>query len=209
MKANFLKLKIVLLTCCLTSACNLTPLEQGSIVTAGAAIAANIPEGEVYQVYYLGVFDPIEQVPPTFYRITVRGQASIASDMKFASGWVPAEAIDTLTSRTTMDRQGQISLNNEGQQVISPRRKFVLMGPEGVREGPDKHRLVIVMGASPHNFFSAVDSTLGELLDINREASEAPFKEDMFEELKDLAQERQLLKAFCQTFSSHCQGGAS
>ena len=40
-------------------------------------------------------------------------------------------------------------------------RKLVLFGPEGFRPVPKNHRLVIVMGSNPEEFFKAIDESLG------------------------------------------------
>ena len=42
-------------------------------------------------------------------------------------------------------------------------RRLMMFGPEGFREAPRNHRLVVVMGSSPEKFFSAVDEALGHL----------------------------------------------
>ncbi|MEZ7206314.1 hypothetical protein [Pseudoalteromonas sp. DY56-GL79] len=191
--------------------CGLTPQEAGVVgAIAGASgsyLSTHTVTGEVYQVYYLGVFDPINQISPTFYRITVRGQSNLLSDMKFASGWVPAQAIDTLTSKVEMTNQGLNTDAKGGAQVTSARRKFVLMGPEGVREGPENHRLVIVMGSTPHNFFSAIDSAMGELLSFEQTKASDPINRRLMDELLSIAQERQLVEGFCRNSPSLCVEG--
>jgi len=126
------------------------------------------PSQELEQVYYLGVFDPQEQVPEAVYRLTVRGQASIYSGMRFSSGWVPAKFVDSLntqigsssdpTTRPVIDKGEAELLAN-----LKPGRRLMLFGPEGFREAPPDHRLVIVMGSNPEAFFHAIDLTLGAL----------------------------------------------
>ncbi|KZN52816.1 hypothetical protein [Pseudoalteromonas luteoviolacea] len=201
-----------LFLCYTLGGCGLTPQEAGVVgaIAGGGStyFTTHTVTGEVYQVYYLGVFDPINQISPTFYRITVRGQSNLFSDMKFASGWVPAESIDTLTSKVEMTNQGLNVDANGGAQITSARRKFVLMGPEGVREGPENHRLVIVMGSSPHNFFSAIDSAMGELLSFEQTKAHDPVNRMLMEELLSIAQERQLLEGFCRNSTSLCTEGA-
>ena len=161
MKVHIKKI-VVIVSFLLITGCKSNEIALSTI--SGGLIAGTIPEGEIYQTYYLGVIDPIQQLPPTFYRITVRGQASIFSDMKFASGWIPAEAADTISSKVGLDlNSGEIKKSGIGNNVINPRRRFILIGPEGVRENPDSHRLAIVMGASPQNFFGALDSALGSI----------------------------------------------
>ena len=57
-----------------------TSVQTGALVTGGVTLAgARTPSQDLEQIYYLGVFDPEEQLPPTFYRLTVRGQASAMS----------------------------------------------------------------------------------------------------------------------------------
>lgn len=69
-----------------------------------------LPTQDIEQVYYLGSFDPIEQVPPEFYRVTVRGQASFISRMRFGSGWVRSELIDSLNTRVDFGDQGFVQI---------------------------------------------------------------------------------------------------
>ena len=74
-------------TLALTGCNNLTP---GAEVALATSFGGRAPTNEVQQIYYLGVFDPREQVPPTIYRVRVLGQAAAISRTRFASGWVPA-----------------------------------------------------------------------------------------------------------------------
>src|SRR5947208_52474 len=84
-----------------------TPYQNAALGVAGATVAgAYSPGHEIEQIYYLGVFDPQEQIPPTIYRITVHGQASVISGTEYASGWVPAQLIDSLNSRINTDAGG-------------------------------------------------------------------------------------------------------
>lgn len=126
------------------------------------AVAARTPAQEIEQIYYLGVFDPQEQVKPEVYRVRVRGQASIMSGMDFGSGWVPASIIDALGSSISF-KDGKVVIDKSGQDfgaTFLTGRKLMLFGPEGFREAPKDHRLVIVMGASPEKFFNAMDQSL-------------------------------------------------
>lgn len=135
-----------------------------ALIAAGVTVlGAQSPGQEIQQIYYLGVFDPQEQVPPMVYRVRVHGQASVLSGMKFGSGWVPASVIDSLGSNITF-KEGNISVDKAGSDTLSSirtGRRLVLFGPEGFREAPKDHRLVIVMGASPEKYFNAVDQSLG------------------------------------------------
>ncbi len=144
--------------------CNLTPFEKGAVVVAGAAIA---PSNEIEQIFYLGVFDSQGQVPQTIYRIRIHGQASMLNSMKFGSGWVKSDLIDSLTSQAEIVNQSN-SLSGDNEKIfdeqlgIDSQRKLIAFGPEGFRVSPKNHRLVVVMGSSPDAFFSSVDRVLGE-----------------------------------------------
>lgn len=156
---------LAILTLIATTGCgNLTPVENIVLWTAvGTAFVAGSPAQEIEQIYYLGVFDPQEQVPPTVYRIRVHGQASFISNMRFGSGWVPAGLIDSLGTNIGFN-DGSISIDQESSDKLSSiqtGRRLVLFGPEGFREAPEGHRLVIVMGSSPEEFFNAIDRSLG------------------------------------------------
>ena len=153
-----------------------TPGETVAAAGAAGLLGARTPGADLEQVYYLGVFDPREQLPPTIYRVTVRGQASILSTTKFASGWVPAEMVDTLSSRLSFDKDSnKLTIDrgegeNEGVELDAGRR-LVLFGPEGFREAPSEHRLAIVMGSSPEAFFDAIDKTLGAAMAVQAAAT--------------------------------------
>jgi len=134
--------------------------------TAGTGLGGMLPNGGIEQTYYLGIFDPREQMKtPQFYRVRVRGQSSVLSQTKYASGWVRADLIDSLSSHSTFDsKNGSISwtgADDAAKDKINTGRRLVMFGPEGFREAPADHRLVIVMGASPEKFFSAIDESLG------------------------------------------------
>jgi hypothetical protein len=159
----------------------------------GGAVASTVvggqsPAHEIQQVYYLGVFDPQEQVPPTIYRLTVRGQASFISNKKFASGWVPAQVIDSLNSHVGIDANGEtgnpltITPGQEHLSTFETGRRLVMFGPEGFREAPRNHRLVIVMGASPKNFFKGIDMSLGSISQVRYERSNSELQRQIFEE---------------------------
>lgn len=143
-------------------------------VAASLGVAAGVttiggysPTHELEQVYYLGVFDPEEQVPPAVYRIRVRGQSSLISNTSYASGWVPAGLVDSLGTRFTANpNTGGVKItrgDTEAETAIKSYRRQMLFGPEGFREAPRDHRLVIVMGASPENYFKAVNMALGKV----------------------------------------------
>lgn len=62
-------------TFCFCSGCEAA---AGWAVGAAAVtvVGAQTPSQSIEQTYYVGVFDPKEQIPPALYRLTVRGQAS-------------------------------------------------------------------------------------------------------------------------------------
>jgi hypothetical protein len=104
-------------------------------------VGARSPTHEIEQVYYLGIVDPHEQVPTAIYRVTVRGQASFISNTKFASGWAPAELVDSLNSHIGFqeDSAGVSTTQPAGGGQMSrlqTGRRLVLFGPEGFREAP-------------------------------------------------------------------------
>ncbi|WP_299623797.1 hypothetical protein [Pelagibius sp.] len=174
-------------------------------LTAGIAVGttvvgANIPGQEIEQIYYLGVFDPQEQVPPTIYRVRVHGQASVYSSVKFASGWVPAQVIDSLSSHVGFAVNDP---SKPGVQIepgkpndiakLTPGRRLIQFGPEGFRESPKDHRLVIVMGGSPEAFFQAIDEALGSVGGAIQARQDADLKGELFKALVLLRAQRDRL----------------
>lgn len=149
--------------CLILSSCGTPETVVGSAIGI-TAFGGRSPGHELQQVYYLGAFDPLEQLPPLMYRITVFGQASVLSSVKFSSGWVRSELIDSLNTQIEYeDGAGGMKISRIGDEELSglnPSRRLYLFGPEGFREAPKDHRLVIVMGSSPQKFFEAVDQTL-------------------------------------------------
>jgi hypothetical protein len=121
------------------------------------------PTTELEQIYYLGVFDPQEQVPPAVYRVRVRGQASFISLVHFASGWVPASVADSLTTQLEYTDSGTIKVSKEDTNApvsLQTGRRLVLFGPEGFREAPRDYRLVIIMSSDPSKYFQTVSQVL-------------------------------------------------
>lgn len=171
--------------------------------SAGGVVAttylATIPSNDIEQVYYLGVFDPQEQVPPTIYRVTVRGQASAISSMRFGSGWVPAEMIDSLNTSVGFDpatgRPKSEAAAGETLSKLKTGRRLMMFGPEGFREAPKDHRLVMVMGGSPEAFFSAIDEALGTVGRARIEQLESGLKNDLLKEMIKIKNEKQNLTA--------------
>lgn len=161
---------------------------------AGATlVGARSPGQELEQTYYLGVFDPQEQLPPMVYRVRVRGQASFLSQMKFGSGWVPANLIDSLGTGVQFD-DGQthvsIKKGNDPLATLQTGRRLVLFGPEGFREAPKDHRLVIVMGSSPEKWFNAMDQSLGAVNQVISQQRNEALIRMLLSALSDTRRER-------------------
>ncbi len=142
----------------------------GGVTLLGSTIASNRLE----QIYYLGTFDPDNRVPPTFFRLRVRGQASLLSQMKFGSGWVPAAVVDNLSEDASTI--GKPALPGATSPLKRPYGAHLQQyGPEGFRTVPDDSRLAIVMGSSPEAFFSLVDQfTASMTAGKSPEATAAP-----------------------------------
>lgn len=159
-------------------------------------VGGRSPSHEVEQLYYLGVFDPDDQVPPTLYRLTVRGQASFISAMNFASGWVPASFVDSLGSRIEFKPKGGDLEFRTGQGVdpvsLKVGKRLMMFGPEGFREAPADHRLVIVMGSNPEAYFTAIEEVMGAVAAAKREQSQTAVevRRKISEDLLKLSEER-------------------
>lgn len=154
--------------------------------SAAAGYLAQSPSNELEQVYYLGIFDPDEQVPQMMYRVTIRAQASSLNWIKYGSGWVPSWAVDSLGSRIEGGlKLGDDSINyskgkeDDANAQLQVGRRLVMFGPDGFREAPKDHRLVIVMGASPENFFKGVDDAIGSVAGAQLGAMTGPIREDV------------------------------
>jgi hypothetical protein len=160
---------VLALLCTLNGCSSVSTRNQVFGVTA-TAIAGVTPSTEIEQLYYLGVFDPQDQLPPTLYRIRIRGQSSTLNMTRFASGWVPAAAVDSLGSSIEFENgkvkvekaSGETDTNTSANTLGSDRR-LMLFGPEGFREAPKNHRLVVLMGSSPEAFFQSIDQALGTI----------------------------------------------
>lgn len=188
-----------LLSLVLLSGCATTEQSVAAIAAGATAAGAHSPTHEIQQVYYLGAFDPQGQVRPSFYRITVRGQASFISFAKFASGWVPAELVDSLNTRFVFNAQTkEIEMRNREDGVkasLKTGRRMVLFGPEGFREAPKDQRLVIVMGSNADDFFKAVDDSLGIMAGAlgERALTDVEMRQEIRAELVRLLEQREKL----------------
>jgi hypothetical protein len=179
----------------LAAACDYNTRAIVGVSVGTTLLGARSPSHEIEQIYYLGVFDPREQVPEAIYRITVRGQASIISFVKFASGWVPAGVIDSLGGNVSMSMQGESgvtfgSADAKYMSQLQTGRRLVLFGPEGFREAPRDHRLVIVMGTSPEEFFKAIDTALGEFSQVKLEKDNAGLQRELMQAMIDLRKDQ-------------------
>jgi hypothetical protein len=179
--------------------CN-SPYTYAATAIGATIVGAQSPSHEIEQVYYLGIVDPHEQIPTAIYRLTVRGQASFISNTKFASGWVPAQLVDSLNSHIGFEEKGPgvattQPANSDQLSRIQTGRRLVLFGPEGFREAPRDHRLVIVMGANPDAFFQAIDQALGTLATVQQDSSNARVKALMVEAIAEVNAERARLDA--------------
>ena len=174
------------------SACE-TPEGTLTLGIVGATIVGGqAPSHEIEQIYYLGVFDPQDQLPPEVYRVRVHGQSSFLNRTKFASGWVPAEVIDSLGTTVSATKSGiEIERGKkEDLAKLKTGRRLMMFGPEGFREAPANHRLVIVMGASPEAFFDAVNEAIGVVAQAQEEQRSAGLDRALFEALANVRDER-------------------
>ena len=179
----------------------------GSVVVAPLAFkGAKVPTDEIAQTYYLGVYDPRGQLPPSIYRVRVQGQSSFLNTTKFASGWVHASLIDSLGTEIAFDEENgglriqRVDSDDQGQ--IGTGRRLMMFGPEGFREAPRDHRLVVVMGADPSAFFEAVDQTLGVIAQATQGVASSKLRDTLFEELIRVKSERQKLNDLAYQVSS-------
>jgi hypothetical protein len=193
-----------------------TPEGNAALVAAGATVAGGYsPSQEIEQTYYVGVFDPTEQVPQAVYRLTVRGQASFLSDVKFASGWVPAPLIDGLGTRISFDGDGNVDITasaegaapGAGEAGIGIGRRLMMFGPEGFREAPADHRLVIVFSSTPEEFFKSVGDSLQAVVKVQQERRDSTASQRILEELLRLQEEERQLLELQQRLDAPTSGG--
>jgi len=169
----------VLCVCAALGGCA-TPQQTNLLAGVTTSVLGVTPTTNIVQTYYLGVFDPREQLPPTLYRVRIQGQGSALSFTKFASGWVRADLIDSLSGQVAMDRNGTTLQSDSGNKVKlledagALNRRLIMFGPEGFREAPKNHRLVVVMGSSPETFFSSMDQALGVVAGVTQPTATGP-----------------------------------
>ena len=182
-----------------------TPQVAGTTAGAlGTLGLGHTPSTNIVQTYYLGVFDPREQLPPTIYRVRVQGQASALAWTKFASGWVRADLVDSLSGKIEIGRSG-VRLGDggggAGQTAALDKsalnHRLILFGPEGFREAPRDHRLVVVMGSNPEGFFSAVDRALGVVAAATQPSQAGPdVVREVWADMARLREERRATQTF-------------
>lgn len=197
--ARTLLLGVVFAGLLMITACSSPGRTNNALLATGLALGTFVPNAEIEQIYYLGVIDPIEQVPEAIYRVRVRGQASAMSETKFASGWVPAWSIDALNGQSSgidagKNRWLQNKCESAATCVPTVGRGLVQFGPEGFREAPRDFRLVIVMGADPSKFFKAIDTTLATISSVTLDKDSAGVRKDMNAALKQLREDQAKLK---------------
>jgi hypothetical protein len=186
--------------------CETTAGTVAAVAGGTSAYGARSPSSELYQIYYLGIFDPTDQLPEAFYRVTVRGQASALSGVDFQSGWVPAAFVDSLGAQLQLQPAGGTNggAPNLADVTRSPApagqeaafklgRRLVLFGPEGFREAPKNHRLVILMGADASKFFNAVDTALGTVAGVELARNNDELRLLLFQAMAALAEDRRQL----------------
>ena len=177
-----------------------TGRENNALLLGGIAAGLGVtPSNDLDQIYYIGVFDPTEQVPEMIYRVRVRGQASALSFMRFASGWVHADLIDSLSSKAVGVPQNLPGVPDCAADAakcggLPTGRSLVMFGPDGFREAPANHRLVIVMGSQADVFFSQMDKALGEYSSITAERDNLPLQRDFMAALLALKDDRQKVR---------------
>lgn len=160
------------------------------LLILGPFVLAACASQDFQQTYYLGVYDPNEEVTQQLYRVTIVGDAKWYSNVKYASGWAPAEAVDALTGTVTPEK-ARIKISGEGGDVrLPPGRSLVLYGPEGFRVVPQDHRLVLVMSSDPSEFFKQVQLIAGAKV----EADIAGEREVLLELLQEESLVNQLLR---------------
>ena len=191
---------LLLLHVALASGCSTVAQTNQAIALAGTVSLSLTPSFDLEQTYYLGSFDPAGQLPPTLYRIRVRGQSSILNSTKFASSWVPAEVVDALTGSAALDtKNGNITItkdpNNPGVNINDSGRRLMQFGPEGFRSAPKNHRLVILMGADPEAVEQAFSSALGTVALASSGQSGNAVDREALKALLDMGRDKARLQA--------------
>jgi len=169
------------------SACDTAEQSLSLGLLSATLVGGQAPTHEIEQIYYVGSLDPQGQLEPQMYRIRVHGQASFLSFVDFASGWVPAGVIDSLSTKVHFNQSDGAATTTNGAganaAVLEAGRRLVQFGPEGFRTAPADHRLVIVMGTDPSEFFSAVDNSLGAVAEARNDQRNNALTRELFSAL--------------------------
>ncbi len=145
------------------------------------ALGGRTPSHEIQQTYYLGVFDPQGQVEPSVYRVRLHGQSSFLNRVQFASGWLPSIAVDSIGTRINFDEKTGVSkvTRNDYKKTngtdkapdeaeFETGRRLIMFGPEGFREAPANHRLVVAMGSDPEAYFQIANEALEAVASVTQ-----------------------------------------
>ena len=176
-----------------------TPWGGAALAVGSTGVLGNSPTSNIGQTYYLGAFDPLEQMPPTIYRIRVQGQASALSRTAFASGWVRADLVDSLSGRIEMEKNTVRITDPLTPAVLDNKshlnRRLIMFGPEGFREAPKDHRLVVVMGSNPEAFISSVDRALGVVAGATQADATGPdVAREIWADMSRMREERRVMQ---------------
>ncbi len=118
--------------------------------------------------------------------------------MSFGSGWVNSRVVDSLATPISVNpKTGKVNIGKAEDGELSEltgNRRLVLFGPEGFREAPKDHRLVIVMGASPEAYFQAIDQALGTIAEVQHEQLQGTAKEKVMQALLNASNQQERLK---------------
>lgn len=190
----------VLLIAAMVCGCSTVAHTNQAIALAGTVGLSLTPSFDLEQTYYLGSFDPAGQLPPTLYRIRVRGQSSILNSTKFASSWVPAEVVDALTGSASLNvKNGSVTITRDGltasDNINDSGRRLMQFGPEGFRSAPKGHRLVILMGAEPEAVEQAFSSALGTVAMATSGVSGNAVDREALKALLDMGRDKARLQA--------------
>jgi hypothetical protein len=192
-------LMLSLVLCALTSGCDTIVQRNQAILATGLVTASLTPSFDLEQTYYLGSFDPAGQLPPTLYRIRVRGQSSMLNNTKFASSWVPAEVVDALTGSAKLDvKSGSLRIERDTDtsfNVNDSGRRLMQFGPEGFRSAPKGHRLVILMGSSPDKVEQAFSTALGTVALAASGATGSTVDREALKALLDMGRDKAQLRS--------------
>ncbi|RDH86510.1 MAG: hypothetical protein DIZ77_04145 [endosymbiont of Seepiophila jonesi] len=94
--------------------------------------------------------------------------------------------MDALGSSTAFQKESDrvtIEKSDETFSSFETGRRLMLFGPEGFREAPANHRLVIAMGSSPEVFFNAMNESLGVLAQVTQSQGSNELSNLLFEAL--------------------------